>query len=349
MSKLEHYALDFEAIEPTLDEYFSSMTGYTHTFTQPNEYTYRVSINDGKNKKPGLINIYNRQGLYCMDIGGTPSLASICKNCSEFIVERLQIPSAERQSFTIRGVDSDVAELCLHYLGENYTLSKDKEDVPNARHFIVTDTYRSSVSVICYQNGTLYVQGACTSLFLRVVTDITKETEAVPNAVVEELIRIAPVVHKRYETEINKLVKKPKPLVDNHLDVMVLSSVILANSSISIGDYGVFTFGVLKTIEGLLALKLNSHLNRDNDNFNGCFKPDNHNIQRLCIPDFNSPENSTIKSAIESSYNFYNNNRHSTFHVKKLNVSASRILSHSEAIGIIDDGLALINKLCDNW
>jgi len=349
MAKLTHYALDFDAIEPTLDEYFTTQPGYTHEFSQVNDFTYKLSVSDGICKKPGVLMIYNRQGLYCMDVVGTPHLAPVCRSCSEFIKERLQIPSAERQTFTVRGVDPDIAELCLQYLDANYVLSSDKKDVPDARHFLVSDSYRSSVSVICYENGTIYVQGAYTALFLRVVTDITKAAEVAPEATVSELLRIAPLVRQRYPIDVDALVTRPQPLKNNHLDVMLLSSVILANSAVALGDYGAYSFGVLKAIEGLLSLKLISHLSSDSASFGKCFSPDARNVQRLSVHDFDAPEQSALKSAIEDSYNFYNNNRHSTFHVKKLAVAASRILTQEEALDMIDDGLKLINQLCDNW
>lgn len=349
MAKLPHYALDFDAIEPTIEEFFSGKAGYVHNFIKEDEYTYKVEVSDGKCKKPGLVIIHNKQGLYCLDVGGTPSLSPLCRTCIDFILERLKLPSVERQSVSFKGVDADIVEICLQYLGDNYVLSEDKKDVPDARHFIVSDAYRSAVSVICYENGTLLVQGAFTALFLRVLAEITKGTEAAPDVAVQELLRIAPLTQNRYEVEINKLVTKPRPLIDKHLDVMVLSSAVLANSAIALGDYGAYPFGILKAIEGLLSIKLQAHLNSDFESFGGCFQPDASNIQRLSVPDFNAPAQSALKTAIEDSYNFYNNNRHSTFHTKKLTVEASRILTYEDAIDMIDDGLILINRLCDNW
>lgn len=350
MGKLEHYALDFDAIEPTLAEYFQDKGNLDYTYEQVNDFTYRVSVTKENVKKPGLLIIYNKQGLYCMDPGGTPTLKGICTDCRDYIIQRLQIPNAVRQSFCIKDVDAELAAACVVCLGANYTVSDEKGDVPDAKHYIVTDAYRSSVSVICYDNGTIFVQGAYTALFLKVITEISKEISAAPEVVVKELLNIAPLVQNRYEVDINSLIGKPKPLIDNNLDVMVLSSAVLANSAVAIGDYGAYPFGVLKAIEGLLALKLQTHLNSDYESFGkNCFSPDAHGIQRLNVPDFNDPSQTQLKAAIESSYNFYNNHRHSTFHTKKLNVVASRILTEEDALEIIDDGLDLINKLCDNW
>lgn len=349
MGKLEHYALDFDAIEPTLEEYFHDKEGLEYSFEQTNDVTYRVSISKANIKKPGLLTIYNKQGLYCLDLGGTQKLLGLCTECRDFIIQRLQISNSVRQSFSIKDVDSELAEACLVCLGENYTLSKEKGDVPDARHYTVSDTHRSSVSVICYNNGTIYVQGAITTLFLKICTEISKECKGTPENVVEELVKIAPLVQKRYDVDINALVNKPQPLIDNHLDVMVLSSVVLANSAVSCYDFGPYAFGVLKAIEGLLALKLHTHFTKDSDNFGKCYSDNGSGRQILYVHDFDEPEQAVLKKTMEDAYNFIVDNRNTSFHVKKLHVETSRILTEEDALDIIADGLAYINELCDNW
>lgn len=349
MGKLDHYALDFDAIEPTLAEFFQNKGDLACSFEQVNNYTYKVSVSKPNLKKPGLLTIYNKQGLYCMDIGGTPALVGVCSDCRDFILQRLQIPNAVRQTFSIKGVDSELAAACIVCLGSNYTVSADKGDVLEAKHYIVTDTHRSSVSVTCYDNGTIYVQGAYTALFLKVITEISKETKAASEVVVKELMNIAPLVQNRYEVDINALVKNPQPLIDNHLDVMVLSSVILANSALNTFDFGPYAFGVLKAIEGLLILKLHSHFTKDSDSFGKCYSDLGAGRQELYVHDFDAPENAVLKKTMEDAYNFIVDNRNTSFHVRKTFVEASRILTEEEALEIIEDGLDYINKLCDNW
>lgn len=351
MGKLEHYALDFDAIESTLEDFFSEKGDTTYTFIQDNEFTYRLNIIKTGVKKPGIVLIYNKQGLYCLSIAGAPVLNALCKDCCDFILQRLQIPNAVRQAFSIKNVDAELAAACVVCLGENYTVSNEKGDVPDAKHYLVSDTHRSSVSVICYDNGTVYVQGACTTLFLKVCTEVSKECKGIPENVVDELIKIAPLVHKRYEVDIHALVTNPKPLIDNNLDVMVLSSVVLANSAVSIYDFGPYAFGVLKAIEGLLALKLQTYFDKDNDFFSKCYHDDGAGKQKLNsnVHDFDSAENAVLKATMEDAYNFIVDNRNTSFHIRKLHVEASRILTEEEALDIIDDGLDYINKLCDNW
>lgn len=349
MAKLEHYALDFEAIEPTIADFFSETNGIEYSFEKVNDFTHKLSVSKENIKKPGILTIYNKQGLYCFDVGGTPSLKGFCSDCRDFVIQRLQIPNAVRQTFSIKDVDLELIEACLVCLGENYTLSDEKGDVPDARHFIVSDNHRSSVSVTCYNNGTIYIQGAVTALFLKVCTEISKECKEIPENVVGELMKIAPLVKNRYEVDINKLINKPQLLIDNNLDVMVLSSVVLANSAAACYDFGPYAFGVLKAIEGLLALKLQAHFDKDSDPFTKCYRPNGSGKQELHIHDFDAPEQAVLKKTMEDAYNFIVDNRNTSFHVKKLHVEASRILSEEEALDIIDEGLDYINELCDNW
>lgn len=349
MAKLEHYALDFDAIEPTIADFFSDKNGFEYSFEKVNDFTHKLSVSKENNKKPGILTIYNKQGLYCFDVGGTPRLKELCSDCRDFVIQRLQISNAVRQTFSIKDVDAELTEACLVCLGENYTLSDEKGDVPDARHFIVSDNHRSSVSVTCYNNGTIYIQGAVTALFLKICTEISKECKEIPENVVGELMKIAPLVKNRYEVDINTLINNPQLLIDNNLDVMVLSSVVLANSAAACYDFGPYAFGVLKAIEGLLALKLQAHFDKDTDPFTKCYRPDGSGKQKLHIHDFDAPEQAALKKTMEDAYNFIVDNRNTSFHVKKLHVETSRILSEEEALDIIDEGLDYINELCNNW
>lgn len=79
--------MEFDAIEPTLAalaEYFQDKGNLDYTFEKVNDFTYKVSVTKKDIKKPGLLVIYNKQGLYCMDPGGTPSLKGICTDCRDF-------------------------------------------------------------------------------------------------------------------------------------------------------------------------------------------------------------------------------------------------------------------------
>ena len=132
MGKLEHYALDFDAIEATLEEYFSDKDGLEFAFEKVNDVTYKVSVSKENIKKPGMLVIYNKQGLYCLNPDvGAQALRSVCAECRDFIIQRLQIPNAVRQSFSIKNVDAELAAACVVCLGENYTVSNDKGECHN--------------------------------------------------------------------------------------------------------------------------------------------------------------------------------------------------------------------------
>ena len=56
-----------------------------------------------------------------------------------------------------------------------------------------------------------------------------------------------------------------------------------------------------------------------------------------------------LKQALEQGYSFFNQHRHSTFHVDSFNVETSRTLEYDEAVNIIKDCLVIINNICNNW
>ena len=134
------------------------------------------------------------------------------------------------------------------------------------------------------------------------------------------------------------------------MDGFITTSTVLANSGIEIGDYACYSFGILKSIEGLLSLKLRAKIKSDSVSI-GKFFEENSVSKKFhlkgSITEFDTDAN--LKRAIDDAYDFYNKNRHTTFHTKKIHVETSRILSYEEAVDIIDDGLKVINELCNNW
>lgn len=354
MATEPHYALNFDAIEPTLAEFFKNEAGYEYQFEKEDDTTHNLKIwsvdNGGRCKKPGIIKIYCRQGCYCLIVQGNPKISKKSNACKEYILDSLRIPAFDAKTFVLKEVDSELLNLFIQSLKEGYTVSDEKGDVPYAQHYIVSDATNASVSLIYYKTCTLMVQGIFTAIFANVITCASKELGGIEGNVIHELISLSQAKTERYKTDITQLVSNSKPLDDNNLSAFVLASAILANSGIELEEYSSFSFGVLKAIEGLLSLKLAAHLSSDTDSFCGIFEeqPLSGKYRFLnSINDFDSRP--VLKQYIENAYDFYNKNRHTTFHVRKLHVETSRQLSYENAVDIIDDGLVIINGLCDNW
>lgn len=353
MAKMLHYALNFDAIEPTIAEFFSDKPDYEYEFVEEKSYMHALKIwkveSGTRCKKPGIVTIYNKQGRYCLVGEGATQLRKVVEDCKDFLIEELRLPDADLRCFVLKGVERELFNAFMDIIRKELTIAEGKS-VPTGSHFVVSDNKNSSVHITYYDTGVVRMQGVFTALFMNLITNATKELTGEDGAVIEELLKIGQQKNNRYATEITKLVNNSKPLTDYKLSGSVLASVILANSNNELGDYACYSFGVLKAIEGLLALKLAAHLASDTDSIGNCFEehPTSHLYHlRATINDFDG--NPELKKYIEKAYNTYKNNRHTTFHVRKLNVEASRVLTYEDALDIIDDGLGIINGLCDNW
>ena len=302
-------------------------------------------------KKKGGLRIYNKQGLYCLVVEGSQDFKSISTECKEYLIEKLRLPDAELKCFVLRDIDSDLYNAFVDIVKKEYAVTEKEITIPEATQQLnVCDTHHSSVYITFYKNGTIRMQGAYTALFSNLIVCATKELAGEDGAVIKELLSIGKQKFYRYDTDITKLISNSKPLTDYKLSGSVLASTILADSNIEMEDYACYSFGILKAIEGLLALKLKTHLSSDTDSIGNCFEehPTSHKFHlKTTIKDFDG--NTELKKYIESAYNTYKNNRHTTFHVRKLHVEASRVLAYEDALDIIDEGLAIINGLCNNW
>lgn len=354
MAKGEHYALRFDAMESTISAFFCDKSDYLFTFEKETEYKHCIKIwkeKDGvKSKKPAIINVYNKQGRYCLHVEGATALTAIANECRQFLIDSLSLPDMDLKCFTLRLVDTELYQLFLEDIAEDYTLSDEKSESGKYTRRVVSDNSHASVTLTFYDNGTLTMQGVFTVLFSSLIACATRELSDEDENHINELISLAPQKNSVFNTDIDKLVNNPKPLLDNKLEVFVVSSALLANSNIVLGDYGCYSFGVLKAIEGLLAVKLSAHFKKDTDNVGQFFVENSASKKYRLHSDINDFDNQPeLKKYIENAYDTYNKSRNTTFHVRKLHVEASRKLSYEEALGIIEDGLEIINGLCDNW
>ena len=345
MASEQHYSLNFDAIEPTIDAFFEDKPDYKYEFVKNVDASHTLRIwkdNNGVvSKKKGGLRIYNKQGLYCLVVEGSLNFKTISTECKEYLIEKLRLPDVDLKCFVLRDVDSDLYNAFVDIVKNEYTVKERENSIPDAiQQLNVCDTHQASVHVTFYKNGTIRMQGAYTALFSNLIICATKELAGEDETAIQELISIGRQKSSRYETDITKLVSNSKPLTDYKLSRYVLASTILADSNNELEDYACYSFGILKAIEGLLALKLKAHLASDTDSVGICFEEHaTSHIYHLksSIKDFDgAPE---LKKYIESAYNTYKNNRHTTFHVRKLHVEASRVLKYEEALSIIDDGL----------
>lgn len=111
-------------------------------------------------------------------------------------------------------------------------------------------------------------------------------------------------------------------------------------------DYGCYTFGVLKALEGVLKLRLSEDLGPIDKLGNHFYYDQPSHRHRV---DTNAYDGMLeLKKAINKGYNNWVSSRHSTFHADD-QIATSTLLSYEQATVVFQDTLNCINAICDNW
>ena len=191
-------------------------------------------------------------------------------------------------------------------------------------------------------------QGAVTAFYIELITEIMETISSVPTEVMEDFLAIQPLVGCVIEKDLNKHFTKTENIEGSILEDFLKTSIALANSGVVVDDYGCYTFGIMKALDGLISKRLLEDAPdfKDYGTYFERGKDGNYHFLEN-VGTYNG--NPSLKRALEKAYDFYNKNRHTTFHIDRRNLETSRTLYYDEAVNIIKDGLVIINDLCTNW
>ena len=214
--------------------------------------------------------------------------------------------------------------------------------------FDVSDSNNCRVTCTLYGNGTFLLQGNVTPLYVTVMTealrwlvDETKMSSLPDSITLNNTVSI-------YSENINDLIPQ-LPIcgdTDGIIERMVSTSVRLFNSGIIVDDYGCYTFGVLKALEGVLKLRLSDDLGPIDKLGEHFYYDQSSHRHRIITTAYDGKLE--LKKAINKGYNNWVSSRHSTFHADD-QIATSTLLSYEQATAVFQDTLNCINAICDNW
>lgn len=288
-------------------------------------------------KKNGLTSIYHQ---------GSNKTSKLGEECCEYIISKTSLPDTVHKTFTIRNCNLGNYEYFKEEIGDEHIVIIKTNDASVSERIKVKDDTGATITVTIYKNATLFFQGAVTPLFISLI-----------NAALQWMLYVVDNnnsiiglknVSCNIESDVTKHIdhiEKLKPDGDVMIKMME-TSLQLVNSGISVSDYGCYTFGVLKAIEGILKLRIQEDVSTF-DNFGDYFilnksKGTYHFKTHL----YDGQPN--LKKALEKAYNHFHKYRHSTFHVDD-QIETTKILNYSEAMSIIFDSIHIINEICNNW
>lgn len=333
----ESYLLDVNGIDHTIDIFKNEHTGYS--ITVDNKKNIKV-VTINKNKEKGVLNIY-------FLIGGKVSfqiqskLRSDCAKLRDFIISKCEIPFPDLKQYETKCNDLDDFDFFLEVLREDdcfEILEMSTNGLGERNRIKIKNQSEAVVTVTCYGNKTVTLQGKLTPLFVQIYglisKDVAKYSLAEEMKLINSIQNAAPVEIKieDYISNIDSLSKKYKMLIE--------SSIKLANAAIIIDDNSGIITSMMKAIEGLMMDKLSQKMEplKSFDYFE--FK----NGKRVFKPEydyFSDEENEILLDC----YDLWKDYRHPYLHIDKFDTKNTRLLDYSKALDIIKEGLKITDRL----
>lgn len=350
MDTSKNYSLFTDHIEEAVASFVVHEGGLSLDVDKPDKTKIVCRITGGR--ATGVVNFYlKKNGLVSINIQGAPSLHEMCERCCDSVIQQTSIPNSLRKSFTVRDSRKDNIDLFKLELTDTHKLQiADIGAGGNAnieQRFDVLLNQSIKVSCTIYVNGTFLLQGNVSSLFITVMTECLRWLVNSPHSSTTEIISLQNISNS-FSEQIGDLVPSLNVCGDDDgvIERMILTSVALFNSGVIVEDYGCYTFGVLKALEGVLKLRLSEDLGPI-ETLGELYYFD-HLSHRHRLKTTVYDEDLELKKALNNGYNNWVSSRHSTFHADE-QISTSTLLSYEQAHEVFVKILDCINDICNNW
>lgn len=354
MDQKKNYSLYIDGLEDAVKAFvIKDKTLSLSIERKPNASVLLFRISKGKTT--GVINVsLKKNGLVSMLIQGAPSMNALCDRCCDDVIQRTSIPNSLRKNFTLRDSKSENIEFFKAELTDTHKFSINAKPSKTAIHvkecFDILNA--AGVKVVCtlYDNDTFLMQGNVTSLYVMVMTEALRwlvNPEKIND--VSDIIALNNT-SQQFSEEINDLIPNLSVCgdTDGVVERMVRTSVRLFNSGVKVDDYGSYTFGILKALEGVLKLRLSEDLgpiDKLGDYYYFDSVSRRHRIKtQYTIYD----SQQKLKNALNKGYNEWVSSRHSSFHADD-QIATSTLLSYEQAVEVFQKALDGINGVCNNW
>lgn len=348
MAKKKH-SLQINLIDKFAKEFIEN-EGYTCSISEhKNGTTIEKWIEYSKNKLKGKLTCYLAGGQVSYLVQGNNSIKKIGENCWNYIHEHTKLPDVSAKSFSAKNIEPELFDCFIEDLNAIYQIEKiNNSDTSIRDHYTISGEYGASLSALFYNNGTLFIQGRITPLFVEIVSKTIEDLVPEPQQVKEVFLSIGPEKGCTIDPEVNKHIRKMEHISGSKIETMIRTSIQLANYAWPLDDYCCFTHSIFRALEGLIRARLMEDESEDFDFIGEFFHEDNKKfVFNDDITRYDGiPE---LKNSLEEAYDFYNKNRHAVSHVDKANIESSKMMDYDEAVDVIKECLKRINKLCTNW
>ena len=344
--------LNIERIDKSVEEFTTTVEGVTCSIriAQKKPYLKKQIVFERNNQK-GIVNCHISKGRVSIDVQCVDTeLNEVCNHCVQHLISELTIPQPDRKCLKIVGVDENQYKELLDEIKKEPDFNVEEKPLPstNLKSFCsITDQYGAELHVQFFSNNTLFIQGAISTLFVYMQTFMVDFLSLAPDSVKDDFLKISANEEDIFSEKLSHYFHHPEYFAGTVIETLVKTSFVIANSACILPDYGAMTFGIFKALEALLYKRIRQDIANQDDL--SCFKKDSLtgviSWRNTTTPFDGNPR---LKAALLHAYQFYVDNRHSTFHVDPTLVT-TRLLNKEDAIGLITDTIDKMNDICDNW
>lgn len=345
MAAKKHFALDIDNIPIVIEEYFRLNTQFLYDIKHSDEKGLVLKLEKGKSN--GMLNLYYSRGLVSYSVQGR--MKEKAEECWEYIKYHTALPNTENKTFVIRNVvkdDFDAYLECLLGINEFTLVECDTKDPNVAKRIKITGKYNATVVLTYYNNGTLYLQGRISSLYLTLIVETVSTITDTPDNVIKEFISTTTTPPIIIPESIEENIDNPGPIIGSIIAKMILSSIQMINSVVNVEDYSCYVLGIVKAMDALMSKKIieitgtpfktfGTHLDESGTGY--IFKT--HVLDSY--PD--------LKRSIEKAYTYYSDVRLRALHIDRTALETSTILTYEDAVDIVKESLKHINNICNHW
>lgn len=344
------FSLQISLIDKFAKEFIEN-EGYECSIEEhPNKTITEEHITISKDKIKGKLVLYISGGQVSYQVQtGNQAIRIIGEKCWEYILEHTKLSDANAKWFIARDVESELFDLFISSLGQDYKVSEKEKTTDAIRNtYLIEGNYGACLSIILYNNGTLNIQGRVTPLFVEIISKAVDDLVLEPQKIKEDFLAIEPAKAYEIDPDIHAHITNTIQIEGSKLETMIRTSIQLANCTIELDDYCCYTHSILRALEGLIRKRLivdeSDVIEKIGDFFQ---KEDGDYIFKDEITRYDGIP--ALKGSLEEAYDFYNKNRHAISHVDKANIETSKMMDYDEAVDVIQECLKRINKLCNNW
>ena len=347
MARKKHFYLNIESIPSVIDDYFKANTQFEHEIANNDDSGLLLKIKKGNST--GILNLFYSKGRVSYSVQGR--MKEKAEECWNYIKQQAALPNTEHKTYTIKDVskeDFNEYKKCLDEY-ESYTLEDmDTSDSNVINRFKVTGRYEATVVFTYYKNGTLYLQGTISSLFLSLIVETLPVITTIPSDIIAEVISNSTTKLIVVEENLGKSIENLNPIRGSVIEKMILSSIQLVNSAVPIEDYGCFVLGILKATDAIMSKKLVETTGTPFESYGTYFGSSDGGVTyHFKKTDLDS--NPELKKSMEQAYAYYIDKRTASFHIDRTAIETSTVLSYDAAVEIVEESLKHINNICKNW